>query len=77
MVKPRFVTAILAERPPEKIVDFPAANGFACLEVMCWPEGTAERRHAGVMHIDVDSLDDNRTRSIQETVAERGCVRVS
>jgi hypothetical protein len=28
------------------------------LELACWPLGKAERRYAGVTHIDVDTLDD-------------------
>lgn len=30
--------------------------GFACMEVACWPKGEAERRYAGVSHLDVDRV---------------------
>jgi sugar phosphate isomerase/epimerase len=52
-----FVTAILPELSLEEVVSFAAAEGFACVEVMCWPKGRAERRYAGVTHIDVEGFD--------------------
>jgi sugar phosphate isomerase/epimerase len=52
-----FVSAILAERSLEDTLAFAAQNGFKCIEVMCWPVGKAERRYAGVTHIDVDDFD--------------------
>lgn len=53
-----FVSAILAERSFEEVIDFASENGFKCVEMMCWPVGKAERRYAGVTHIDVDNIDD-------------------
>jgi sugar phosphate isomerase/epimerase len=53
-----FVSAILAEKTFEEVIDFAAANKFKCVEIMCWPKGKAERRYAGVTHIDVDTLDE-------------------
>ena len=52
-----FVSAILADKPFEYVVDFASKNKFKCVEMMCWPKGRAERRYAGVTHIDVDQLD--------------------
>ena len=37
----------------KKSCDFAAAEGFQCVELMCWPRGKAERRYAGVTHVDV------------------------
>jgi len=51
-----FVSAILAEQSLENVVSFAASNGFQCVEVMCWLVGQAERRYAGVTHIDIDRL---------------------
>ena len=48
-----FVTAILPELSLQEVLEFGAAEGFACAEVMCWPRGKAERRYAGVTHVDV------------------------
>jgi sugar phosphate isomerase/epimerase len=51
------VSAILADNTFEQAIDFVAANGFKCIEIMCWPAGNADaRRYAGVTHIDVEAL---------------------
>lgn len=51
-----FVSAILPELSFEDLLRFAAEHGFSCVEVMCWPPGKAERRYAGVTHIDVEAL---------------------
>ena len=48
-----FVTAILADQPLDHVAKFARISGFDCIEVMCWPVSKAERRYAGVTHIDV------------------------
>jgi len=48
-----FVTAILPELSLEEVLRFARDEGFACIEVMCWPFGEAERKFAGVTHLDV------------------------
>ena len=53
-----FVTAIVPELSLEDVLTFAAAEGFRCVEVMCWPVGKAERRYAGVTHLDVTSFDE-------------------
>jgi len=65
MLQLGFVTAIFADSTFEEVVDFASRNGFACLEVMCWPRGLAERRYAGVTHIDVDALNEEKVREIR------------
>jgi sugar phosphate isomerase/epimerase len=52
-----FVSAILPDVPLPQLLQFAASEGFACVELMCWPLGKAERRYAGVTHIDVESFD--------------------
>ncbi|HYM70057.1 MAG TPA: sugar phosphate isomerase/epimerase family protein [bacterium] len=52
-----FVSAILADLSLEDVFHVAAQGGFDCVEVMCWPRGKAERRYAGVTHIDVTALD--------------------
>ncbi len=59
-----FVSAILAEKTFEEVIDFASENRFKCVEIMCWPVGKAERRYAGVTHIDVDTLDDQKIKYI-------------
>lgn len=48
-----FVSAILPDLSLAEVVGFAAANGFKTVELMCWPLGKAERRYAGVTHVDV------------------------
>ena len=51
-----FVSAILSELSLDQVLAFAAAERFGCVEIMCWPTGKAERRFAGVTHIDVNAL---------------------
>ena len=67
-----FVSAILADQNLDEVLDFAAAEGFSCVELMCWPMGKAERRYAGVTHVDVVDLSDGQVGEINEKVAERG-----
>jgi sugar phosphate isomerase/epimerase len=48
-----FVSAILPELSLEQLLMFADDNRFQCVEAMCWPVGKAERKFAGVTHIDV------------------------
>jgi len=59
-----FVSAILAEKSFEEVIDFASDNKFKCVEIMCWPQGKAERRYAGVTHIDVAKIDNTSTEYI-------------
>ena len=47
------VSAILDGWTFEEMLETVSAMGFQCVEVACWPQGKAERRYAGVSHIDV------------------------
>ncbi|MEX2568637.1 MAG: sugar phosphate isomerase/epimerase [Cyclobacteriaceae bacterium] len=66
MLKLGFVSAILAEKSFEEVIDFAANHDFSCVEMMCWPKGKAERRYAGVTHIDVGHLTEKNIKHIQE-----------
>jgi len=48
-----FVSAILPDLGLEQVLEFAAAQRFGCVELMCWPVGQAERKYAGVTHVDV------------------------
>lgn len=67
-----FVTAILADLDLAQVVKFAAESGYECIEVMCWPKGKAERRYAGVTHIDVVELDEAQADSINELLEKHG-----
>lgn len=64
-----FVSAILPDQSFEQVLALAATQGYRCVEVMCWPRGRAERRYAGVTHIDVDALDDAAVARIHEQLA--------
>ena len=51
-----FVSAILDQSNFEEMMDIASELGFQCVEVACWPQGKAERRYAGVSHIDADRV---------------------
>lgn len=61
-----FITAILENYTLEEMMDTASQMGFACVEVACWPSGKAERRYAGVSHIDAERVleDDTYARYI-------------
>jgi sugar phosphate isomerase/epimerase len=67
-----FVSAILAELSLEELLAFASSNGFACVELMCWPKGKAERRYAGVTHIDVANLTADAAAAIRKQCAAAG-----
>lgn len=73
MLKLGFASAIMADFSFEETVVFAGRNGFSCVEVMCWPAGNADsRRYAGVTHIDVDSLTDQKVAEIKKLLNENG-----
>ena len=67
-----FITAICDGMTLEEVVDIAAENGLECIEVACWPQGGAQRRYAGVSHIDVASLDENKAAAIKKLCADKG-----
>jgi len=67
-----FVTAILPDLSLEEVVAVAAEEGYSCLELMCWPAGKAERRYAGVTHVDVDGFDAAKAERVQATMAAGG-----
>ncbi len=69
MNKLGLLTSILPEYSFDEIVDFAAQTGLKCLELACWPKGKAERRYAGVTHLDADNYD---KAAIQDKLAQNG-----
>jgi len=51
-----FVTAILPDLGFDEVLRFAAEEKFDQVEVMCWPIGKAERKYAGVTHIDASGI---------------------
>lgn len=67
------VSAIADTMGYEEMIDLVAENGLECVEVACWPSGKAERRYAGVSHINVDQVleDDAYARHILDYAAAK------
>lgn len=61
-----FVSAILDQSNFEEVIDTASELGYGCVELACWPAGGAERRYAGVSHLDVDTLDDAKVQYIND-----------
>jgi sugar phosphate isomerase/epimerase len=66
------ITSICEGMTFEEVVDFAAENGLECLEVACWPQGGAARRYAGVSHIDVEHLTEEKAKEINALCKSKG-----
>ena len=67
-----FVSAILPDQTLDEVLAFARDHGFQTVEVMCWPIGKAERRYAGITHIDVATLDAAAAAAIRAKCAAAG-----
>ena len=67
------VSAILDGWTFEEMLDTVSEMGFQCVEVACWPQGKAERRYAGVSHIDVARVleDDQYAKYVLDSFAAK------
>ncbi|QWT18062.1 sugar phosphate isomerase/epimerase [Collinsella sp. zg1085] len=66
------LSAILDGWTFEESVELASSIGFTTMELAAWPKGTAERRYAGVSHIDVKRVlyDTEYVAYMQETLAK-------
>jgi sugar phosphate isomerase/epimerase len=67
-----FVTAILPELSLAEVAQFAKSAGYSCLEVMCWPVSKAERRYAGITHIDVTDFTATKADEVKATMVAAG-----
>ncbi|RMF21199.1 MAG: sugar phosphate isomerase/epimerase [Bacteroidetes bacterium] len=67
-----FVSAILPDLELEEVLAFAAETGYDCVELMCWPRGKAERRYAGVTHVDVEGFDKGAAEKIRALLRQTG-----
>ncbi len=72
MLQLGFASAIVPDLTFREVFELARDIGYVCVEVMCWPAGKADRRYAGVTHIDVAALDDSKIGEIQSIVADTG-----
>lgn len=73
-MKMGLVSAILEQYGYEQMIDIISDMGYQCVEVACWPQGKAERRYAGVSHINVDRVleDDVYGKHVLDYAAGKG-----
>lgn len=69
MMQLGFVSAILPELSLQQVALSAAELGYDCVELMCWPVSKAERRYAGVTHVDVSDFDADLGAQVRETMA--------
>lgn len=66
------VTAIFDDWTFEEMIDEVSRMGYECVEAAAWPVGKAERRYAGVTHVDADRVlaDDEYAKHVVSYAAE-------
>lgn len=67
-----FLSAILPDQSLAEVARFASNAGYDCVELMCWPPSKAERRYAGVTHIDVTDFTSQRASEVRQIMAEAG-----
>jgi sugar phosphate isomerase/epimerase len=67
-----FVSAILPELTLKEVLTFAAADGFSTVEIMSWPVGKAERRFAGVTHVDVTDFSQAQAEEVLALTLQHG-----
>ena len=67
-----FVSAILPDMSFDDLFENASSLGYDCVEVCCWPAGKAERRYAGVSHINVAEITEHLVTEIRRRVDETG-----
>jgi len=67
-----FVSAILPELELREVFQTAEQLGFDCVELMCWPRGKAERRYAGVTHVEVEDFTESHAQDVRDLALEFG-----
>jgi sugar phosphate isomerase/epimerase len=67
-----FVSAIVPDLDLEAVLTLAHATGFQAVELMCWPPGKAERRYAGVTHLDVTAFSRADATAVREICVRHG-----
>lgn len=71
------VSAILDGWNLEEMLAESAKAGYSCVEAACWPAGKAERRYAGVSHIDVTNTDPAYIAEVKSLLAKYNMIITS
>jgi sugar phosphate isomerase/epimerase len=72
MIQLGFVSAILPDQNLEQVMHFAAETGYRCVEVMCWPPSKADRRYAGITHLDLTQYDDQTVKTVHQLCEKTG-----
>lgn len=67
-----FVSAILPEQSLEEVFSIASDIGYDCVELMCWPRGKAERRYAGVTHVEVTDFGEAQAQEVLKLSEQYG-----
>ena len=67
-----FVSAVFPDLTLPEVLQVAQETGYAAVELMCWPVGEADRRYAGVTHVDVVNLTSVEADRINHQVTEAG-----
>ncbi len=72
MMQLGFVSAIVPELSLDQVLDLASTIGYQTVEVMCWPPSKADRRYAGITHLNVLELDESSVRRIRSKLEITG-----
>lgn len=72
MLQLGFASAILPDLSLSDVMQFASQTGFSCVELMCWPVSKAERRYAGVTHVDVTTFDKAKAADVKAQIDASG-----
>jgi len=70
MMQLGFVSAIVPELSLDQVIELAGSIGYQTVELMCWPPSKADRRYAGVTHLNVSELDETQIASIQKLLSD-------
>lgn len=66
------LSAILPDSSFEEVIDIASKYKYEAVELACWPKEKAARRYAGVSHIDIDQLDQEKAQYILDYAKNNG-----
>jgi sugar phosphate isomerase/epimerase len=72
MIKLGFASAIVPDLNLRQVMTLAAQIGYQCVEVMCWPPSKADRRYAGITHIDLTQLNDSLIQEVFQIRQDTG-----
>ncbi len=67
-----FASAIVPDLDLPETLALANRIGYRCVEIMCWPPSQAERRYAGITHIDVSRFDASQADEVRLQLTESG-----